>query len=240
MTKERRLPTAGAPNFRDLGGYPAAGGKTVAWGKVFRSDDLQGLTRPDLDLMNTLGIRTVVDFRDQQEVSRHPDRLPASAANSVNIPIEAGKLMLGVADGNLTARKTAGIMLSVYRALAHDFQPAFREFFALLACPENLPLLFHCTAGKDRTGFAAALFLSALGVDRETVLDDYMLSNECLKNKYVAGIDYDDVMQPLFAVSRDYLAAAFAVIDDQYDGMDTYLRERLGVDIEYMRRNFTE
>lgn len=240
MTKRRRIATQGALNFRDLGGYEAAGGKTVKWGMVFRSDDLSELDLPDLDLVLSLGIRTVVDFRDRGEVVYSPDRLPSSITKRVNIPIEAGRLMSGFGEGRLTQKKTMGVMVSVYRALAHDFQSSFRQFFDLLADAANLPLLFHCTAGKDRTGFAAAMFLSALGVDRKTVFDDYILSNKYLLEKYVAGVDYDEVMQPLYTVDTQFLEAAFEIIDGRFGGVESYLRDRLGVDIDHFRATFTE
>lgn len=240
MTKQRRIATQEALNFRDLGGYEAAGGRTVKWEMVFRSDDLSELNISDIDCLLSLGIRTVVDFRDRGEVIYSPDRLPASIKKRVNIPIEAGRLMSGFSEGRLTQKKAMGLMVSVYRALAHDFQPSFREFFELLAVPGNVPLLFHCTAGKDRTGFAAAMFLSALGVDRKTVFDDYILSNKYLLEKYVAGVDYDEVMQPLYTVDAQFLEAAFEVVDGRFGGVEPYLRNCLGVDIDYFRETFTE
>lgn len=240
MARERRIAVAGAPNFRDLGGYEAADGKTVKWGMVFRSDDLSDLTFADMEVVASLGIRTVVDFRDRQEVLYSPDVLPKTVAKSVNIPIEAGRIMGSVGEGRLTRKRLTGVMISVYRALAHDFQPSFREFFGLLANPDGLPLLFHCTAGKDRTGFAAALFLSALGVDKKTIFDDYLLSNACLLEKYVAGVDYDEEMQPLYSVDAAFLNAAFDVIESGFGGVEKYLSDNLEVDIAHFRATFTE
>lgn len=230
----------GAFNFRDLGGYAADGGRTVKWGMVFRSDDLYQLTDTDRQAVTRLNIRTVVDFRDRLEVERTPDLLPDSVQEQVNIPIEAGKLMVGLSYKDLTRQKATGILVSVYRALAHDFQDSYRQFFKLLADSRNVPLLFHCTAGKDRTGFAAALFLSALGVARETILADYMLSNEYLATKYLPGIDYNEELQPLFGTAPEFLGAAFEVVDGGYGGPENYLREALGVDIGYFRETFTE
>lgn len=239
MTDLKTIVTDGAPNLRDLGGYAAADGKKVKIGQVFRSDDLNDLSEADLALLASLGIKTVVDFRDRREAALCPDRLPLTVRRSVNIPIEAGRLMSGFSDGRLDRDKTMGIMVSVYRALVNDFQPSFREFFDLLADAGNTPLLFHCTAGKDRTGLAAALFLSALGVERVVVFADYLLSRELLKSKYVFGVDYDHVMEPLYSVAPEFIEAAFGVIDGQYGGPERYLSEKLGVDIARFREMYT-
>ena len=237
---QRHISAEGAPNFRDLGGYPAADGKRVKWGRVFRSDDLYDLSDEGLSTVEKLGIRLVADFRTRQEALLSPDRLPSTVRKSVNLAIDAGRLMSQYYDETLNARKSRGIMISVYRALATDFQPVFRDFFALLANPDNIPLLFHCTAGKDRTGFAAALFLTALGVDRKTVMADYLLSVDCLREKYVEGVDYNDATKPLFQVEAEFLQAAFDIIDSRYGGAPAYLRDRLSVDIDALRREFTE
>lgn len=239
MTRPRIIQTEGAPNLRDLGGYPAANGKTVKWGLVFRSDDLNDLTDADVRALMNLGIATVVDFRDRVEAVNYPDRLPDSVRTHRNIPIEAGKLM-GGAGWHVTRNKMTGIMISAYRAMVNDYQASFRELFDLLADPDNLPLLFHCSAGKDRTGIASALFLSALGVRRETIVQDFLMSRECLKHKYVYGVDYDDDMEPMYTVHPEYLRAAFEVIDGRFGGVDRYLTERLGVDLEKFRERYTE
>lgn len=240
MTAMQPIIIDGAPNLRDLGGYAAADGRVTRNRMVFRSDDLSELTRADVIFLASLDIRTVVDFRDLQEIADSPDRVPKTVENEIRIPIEAGSLMNGLLRGELTKEKLSGMMVSVYRALIHEYQAAYREFFAHLANVGNTPLLFHCTAGKDRTGIAAALFLSALGVDRETVIADYLLSNDCLMSRYEAGVDYNPILEPLYMVSPDFIQAAFDAIDNQYGGMEKYLTDNLGVDIAAMRDLYTE
>lgn len=235
VNKQRVIPLEGSYNFRDLGGYPAADGKQVAWGKLLRSDDLFDLTREDKEIIRSLGIRTVIDFRDKGEASISPDRLPDSVLHNHHLPIEAGKLVGGVLEGRLTKQKVIGMMVSVYRALVHDFQLRYREFFDIVVNFDSEPLLFHCTAGKDRTGMAGALLLSGLGVDREMVVEDYMLSAECLKNKYQLGYDYDSVMEPLYTVRPEFIESALDVIDDNYNGMEAFLTKQLNVDIPKLR-----
>ncbi|MCD8141264.1 MAG: tyrosine-protein phosphatase [Planctomycetaceae bacterium] len=237
---DNRIVAEGAPNLRDLGGYPAADGKRVVCRQVYRSDDLYDLSDDGLAGVDELGICCVVDFRTRNEALLAPDRVPSTVKQTVTIPIDAGRLMTHYYDETLNARKTRGIMVSVYRALASDFQPAYRQFFALLADPENIPLLFHCTAGKDRTGFAAAMFLSALGVERDVVVGDYLLSVERLREKYVEGVDYDETTKPLFQVEPAFIDAAFDIIDSQYGGVESYLTNQLHVDIPLFRQRFTE
>ena len=240
MSTCRKLGFANAPNLRDLGGYPAANGKTVKHGLVFRSDDLASLTGEEISRLSEMKLRTVVDFRSRQESLYSPDMLPPTVVDEIAIPIDAGKLIGNFYGGTLNRRKTMGIMVSVYKQFARDFIPSYAAFFQALADGKKTPLLFHCTAGKDRTGFAAALFLSSLGVDRKIIVDDYLLSAECLKTKYVKGRDYDETMEPLYSVFPEFIAAAFEVVDGEPGGVDGYLRDRLGVDIERMREAFTE
>lgn len=236
---QRCIDVPGAPNFRDLGGYRTEDGRRVKRRTIFRSDDLNDLTGAAVETLEKLGIKCIVDFRTAHEFESWPDLIP-EAARSVNIPIDAGRVMGRFHRHELTARKTAGIMISVYRDLAERQQKAFRSFFALLADAANTPLLFHCTAGKDRTGFASALFLSALGVSRETVMEDYLLSNECLEKRYAAGVDYTDVTAPLYTVRPEYLQAAFEVVDHRYGGPEKYLAEQLGVDLPAFRKMYLE
>ncbi len=239
MDEKRHIKLDGPYNFRDLGGYPAARGRTVKWGRLFRSDDLIDITPEDLAVVDKLGLRTVIDFRDKHESIASPDILPESVGSRYLISIEAGRLMTGFSEGRLTREKAVGIMLSVYRTLVLDFQPSFREFFAIVSEPEAAPLLFHCTAGKDRTGVAAALLLSALGVGRQNVIEDYLLSKECLCEKYRCDYENEPELEPLYSVRPEFLAAALDAIDREYGGMETYLRRRLEVDLELLRDMYT-
>lgn len=239
-TNMRPLIVDGAPNLRDLGGYPAAGGKTVRFRTVFRSDDLSMLSDADVALLAGLNLRTVVDFRDRGEVEYNPDRFPESVRHRIHIPIEAGSLMNSVWNNSYNRDNLMGMMISVYRALVHDYRHAYADFFACLADPDNPPLLFHCTAGKDRTGLAAALLLLALGVDREHAVGDYVLSKECLLGKYQPGVDYDPVFEPLYSVEPEFIGAALEVIDNQYGGPERFLTEQLGANLPLLREMYTE
>lgn len=225
----RRIRTDGAYNLRDLGGFAAAGGR-VRTGMVFRADDLSELSRRDLEILAGLKLRTVVDFRGVGETMSYPDRVPATVTSVQHLPIDAGRVVDAVYDGNLNARKARGMMVSVYRTLVADFRETYRRFFEILSDPDSAPLLFHCTAGKDRTGVGAALFLAALGVAHGDIVADYLLSSDCLAEKFKPGVDYDTDSEPLYNVYPEFIEAAFETMDHEFGGVLDYLDRELGVD----------
>ncbi len=233
----RELPLEGAYNVRDLGGYTGAEGKTVKWRTVIRSGDLNKLTGADLEYLAAIPIVSYVDFRDSNEIKAAPDRRPASLKHDFLIPVEAGSV---VELKDLRSGNTGDLLVWGNQMFVRDFQPEFRRFMQILADPANTPLLFHCSAGKDRTGFAAAMFLSSLGVDRETVIEDYMLSAELLRDKYAADVAKYPELGPLMTVQRRYIEGAFEVIDTEYGGVENYLTEYLGVDLALMQSLYLE
>lgn len=233
----RLLPLQGAYNVRDLGGYKTADNKTVKWNKIFRSGDLNQLTDDDLNYLAKIPIITFIDFRDSAEISRAPDRLPKSLKNQIFLPIETGSM---VAYQEITAEKIPSLLLKGNEILVKNNQEVYKKFFALLMNEQNTPLLFHCSAGKDRAGFAAALFLSSLGVDRETIIQDYLLTNEFLRDKYKVMLEKHPEMEPLLAAKEEYIQAAFDLIDKEYGGMENYLTRNLGVDLNKMKIIYTE
>lgn len=162
MSEDRRLALRGARNFRDLGGYPVAGG-TVAWGQVFRSDRLTDLTDGDVDALLGRGLRTVIDLRTTAEASRYG---PGRLAGRVE------RLHLSLLTPALVLRPQLE-----YAAWAEAATGPLSAIFArMVAEPDPFPLVFHCSVGKDRTGILAALLLAALGADRQTIIDDYALT----------------------------------------------------------------
>ena len=224
-------------NLRDIGGVETVPGRRVRLGKVFRSDDLSGLTSRGKSALEERGIRTIVDFRGNEEVCLAPNRLPGTVRRTVRLPIEPGNVL---ELARLTCENAPEMMCELYRALARDAQEMYWEFFRLLSNPENAPLLFHCSAGKDRTGFAAALFLLSLGASRETVLRDYLLSARLIREKYRSAIEADKRFASIYTVRPEYLDAAFEVIDGEFGGVEQYLRNNLGVDAPRMQELYTE
>lgn len=227
----------GAYNVRDLGGYVTTEGRSVKWGKAVRSGDLDKLTDNDLQYLNNFPIRTYIDFRDAAEAAMTPDKQPDSVVNTFHLPVDAGNLMQM---HGLSFEKGEKLMEEINRILVTQSQGTYKEFFRIASDEQNLPLLFHCSAGKDRTGFAAALLLAALGVDRKTIMEDYMLSSDYLKEKYAEDIRAYPILEPLMTVRPSYLEAAFEVIDKEFGGIENYLKNQLNVDFEALKKIYTE
>ena len=240
---ERRLPLSGAYNFRDLGGIAAQDGRRVKWGRIFRSDDLCGLTGADLEYLAAIPIVTVVDFRADDETEQCPDRLPSSVVQDRHLAISPGNLTKEARKlVTLDASAIDGMMEQIYLRLVSDkeYVKRYREFFALLQSEENTPLVFHCSAGKDRTGIAAALVLTALGVDMRTVMTGYLASNGYLESKYSEYIRQMPNLGALFGVKAGFLDAAFNRIRKDYGSADEFLRGELKVDIPRFRELYLD
>ena len=244
--KKRHLALEGAPNFRDLGGYATGDGRTLKWGTFFRSDNLAHLTDEDLASVSALGVKLVCDFRSEPEKAADPDRLPAVNPPAVAaFPIGAESFMVKdlrerISSGDLEGLDLRAMMIEGNRQFATTFAPQYAAMFERITNPENLPALVHCTAGKDRAGFASAMILSVLGVPRETVMADFLLTNHytaAATEKRLRMIKLfslfradTDALRPLFGVEPAYLEAAFEAISKEHGDFDTYRRSALGLD----------
>ena len=219
---DRSLRLSGASNFRDLGGYAGAQGLPVRWRRLFRSDHLAALTADDAETLRRLGVTRAFDFRGVHERAAVPYELPG--VTQVALPIEPTVVqrMKDLLDAGeaVTPAQTVGLMQQTYRAFVHDNAPRFAGLFAHLL-ESDAPLVFHCTAGKDRTGFAAALILLALGVPREVVMQDYLLTNDFYR---MPALDESRapraVLDVLWRVQADFLDAALHTVDEDYGGAD--------------------
>ena len=241
----RQLPMVGQSNFRDLGGYKTKDGRRVKWGLVFRSGKCNSLTEDDLAYLATIPLKTVIDFRSSSEQEAEPDKVPTTTVNCINYPIEPGNLSsIDVSDvirrGDVEGAKQ--YLVDGNREFVISFQAEYKSFFKTLMEADKTPLMFHCTAGKDRAGFAAALFLAALGVDRETIIEDYMLTNEltgvtmeAMKALY-GDNKMAECMYYISSVQKEYIEMALTTIDENYGGMDKFLVQQLGVDVEKLRK----
>jgi protein-tyrosine phosphatase len=255
-----RLPLEGCFNCRDLGGYPGNGARLVRRGLVFRSDALHNLTEKDKAYLKDLKVRRVIDFRGSAEAERYPDRLPpdvvyencnphAALAQQASAQDDKAKLerlnaLAETPEGRDFLVKNQNAMAGQMRLLVSNPNAiaAYRRFFVCLA--EGVPLLFHCQGGKDRTGWAAALFLLAMGAERRIIREDYLLTREMNRERNCKRMDeyrcYTD--NPLVL---EYLAGLMdtreTYIDAAFDEMDRltgsaaasdrgdYLRTHLGV-----------
>jgi protein-tyrosine phosphatase len=218
----------GAKNFRDVGGYPTADGHTVRTGVVYRSNKLSELTDADLQSLAGLGVTVDVDLRNVVERHDEPDRVPAGARYQVAdvISLSHGLRFHGNATVTLAKALAAGLFNgseNLAQSIAYPFMVdfvgadyAFGDLLRAVAGNASGALVFHCTAGKDRTGWGTAILLSLLGVPRATVESDFLLSNEKLGDPK--------------AVELSWLRAAFGEVDHLYGSMEAYARQGLGLD----------
>ena len=237
----RKLPFTGAHNFRDLGGYKTSDGKTVKWGKVYRSDNLHSLTDEDLKYMERLNIKSVVDFRSDEERNEEPDRLTPDMT-PILLPIKfepegvTENLTRDLTFGNLDS---SNLLRDFNIILVKEFTEEYREFFRHIVDNGGEPFLLHCTAGKDRAGFGSAMILTVLGVPREKIIEDYLLTNTYVSDhvdrklletelKTFFRADSDNLRKINFVEER-YIQAAFDTIDSHWGGMDQYISEGLNL-----------
>ena len=222
----------GATNFRDLGGYTGHGGQQVKWRSIFRSDHLAGLTPVDQSVLAQLGVTRAVDFRGQAESAAYAYALPGVAYHPLAIePTVVQRAMELQSSGRqLTAQDAVELMQETYRGFVHDNAARFAALFQLLLASDE-PLVFHCTAGKDRTGFAAALILFALGVPRDVVMHDYLLTNSLYRRPAGMGSHApQEVLAVLWRVQEEFLEAALHKVESEFGGLQPYLVDVLGVD----------
>jgi protein-tyrosine phosphatase len=227
----RHLNLAGASNFRDLGGYPTRDGRFVRWRQLFRSNHLGHLTDDDIAVVRGLGVRSAFDFRGAEERAEALCGITDITVHSLPVePTVVAALRAIAASGNsLSTVHAIEVMRDSYRGYVQENTPRFRALFAHLL-EDRTPLVIHCTAGKDRTGFACALILHALGVPDAVIVEDYLLTNRFYRRDPSASSDLpDDVRQVLGTVQAEFLAAAFEAIDAGYGGLDGYLRDSLGL-----------
>lgn len=229
----RHLNLAGASNFRDLGGYPTRDGRSVRWRQLFRSNHLGHLTDDDIAVVRRLGVRSAFDFRGAQERAEALCGMTEVTVHSLPVePTVVAALRAIAASGRpLSSADAMEVMRDSYRGYVQENTPRFRALFGHLL-EDRAPLVIHCTAGKDRTGFACALILHALGVPDEVISEDYLLTNRFYRRDPSVSSDLpDDVRQVLGTVQTEFLATAFAAIDADYGDIENYLRDGLGLGV---------
>lgn len=240
----RLLAFEGIANFRDLGGYRTEDGRQVKWGALYRSGTFAHASRSDLQALEALKLTTLVDFRSAAEQEEEPDQLPDPLTfNVVHIPILddgnaaiVGEIMERVETGDFEGFDPGATMIEANRQFASTFTPQFRQFVNTVQANNGQPIIWHCSAGKDRAGFASAILLRILGVPQAVVMADYMASKEHALNARVnqirllrlfKGDQAADKLSILLGVEEAWLAAAFEQIDKQWGSFDNYTREAL-------------
>lgn len=224
----RHLALQGASNFRDLGGYVTHDGRTTRWRHIFRSNHLGQLTAADVEIVRALGVRSAFDFRGVEE--RATGICAVSEITVYSLPIEPtviAALRAELARGALTGPVALELMRESYRNYVRHNTHSFRALFGHLL-EDRAPLVIHCTAGKDRTGFASALILHALGVPDDVIAEDYLLTNSHYKRDVSSVSDLPaDVLDAIGSVEASFLDAAFDAISRDYGDVENYLRDGL-------------
>lgn len=230
--RPRRLPFTGVVNFRDLGGYLGAGGRRMQWGQIYRSDVLADLTDRDMTLFESLGLKTICDLRGPQERTSKPNRDFAHLGVSYHtigfMPHRGDELLAETKSGSISTAEIEARVQEIYRRFVNEQCETFQKLLQFLIA-DSLPLLVHCTSGRDRTGFASAIILMALGVNRETIASDYALSNDYRRDLtfQIGGEVEATVMHTLTNANPVYLDAAFEAIDARWGSETNYLRNAL-------------
>ncbi len=235
---EKSLPLEGAYNFRDLGGLKTEDNRFIKWGHLYRAGDLSTLTEWDVNYLKHLGIQTLVDFRTDEEVTAAPN-VNLHFLKSVRLPITPGNLGVSSLKDLLHKQndELKTFMTSLYQSLVTEEESLsrYRNLFHLLQEPFNTPLVYHCSAGKDRTGMATALILYSLGVSEDIIFQDYMQSNVFLEDKYAHYSKEYPNLTSLFTVTPDFLEAAFDAIKENYGSISQFIEKTLHVDTQKLK-----
>ena len=246
MAASAKLMLEGGCNFRELGGYPTADGRRVRTGQLYRSGVLSYLTAADQQRLGELGISAICDLRHAQERSSEPTRWGHGKVHMLTWDDPLDLATVGAFADISSPDQARAKMLTLYRNMPEWLAPRLRGLFRYLVCKPG-PVLFHCSAGKDRTGLTAALLLSMLGVSAEQVMVDYLATNEetdleaFISRQRRANLGVASLNHPIFTVPEaarrqlfradpDYLEAALAVIYNRPGGMQGYISRYLGLD----------
>lgn len=237
-------------NFRELGGYTTAAGESVKYHKIIRSAGLGDLTKNDTAYLGNYGVKKDIDFRSSDEIAKKPDHIP-DGTKYISLPVftedqtEASKIEDRVVpEIDFDPRDGYNHMLDVYRNMVTEdtARQAYRNFFDELLGNdgEKDVLLFHCTAGKDRTGMGAVFFLYTLGVPLPTIKEDYLLTNQA-SHVYVANVlkqveakdpSLVQSIKALLTVNEDYINVALKAIKETAGSLDNYIKTTLQVDAQ--------
>lgn len=264
-SKQRVLTIPGAINFRDLGGYQAADGRCVKWGRVFRSAQLDKLTEQGVAQLEALSIQVVVDLRFSEESEKYPtlksavphaemlswhDEFQDDSESRSNAIKRSWRSSLETQD---PARVREAMRIN-YPQKLYSHRAIYKKMVNRLA-QDRTPLVFHCAAGKDRTGVAAALILSLLGVSNQQIIEDYLLTQNEIKglmDSWIAGgatdnDDYEDfqqrlisqpreLIQPVFDADVEYIKTLLDYVESEYQGFENYAQQQLDITQDTIQR----
>jgi protein-tyrosine phosphatase len=244
-------------NFRDLGGLPAAGGKIIRPGVLFRSGHLAHSTARDIRKLSSLGIQKIVDFRSEEETAREPDQLPSKPEINVHhfriqengLPPFGEEIRRRIENRTLNELDPSQLMIEMYRKLGKEYSSAYKNFFEVVKKSNGAPILWHCSAGKDRAGLASALIQKVLGVSDKIIESDYLLSTgriaprrrQLLLVTLLRGRKAGRFLRRINEVDSNWLSAAFQAVEDQWGDFESYTTQALNLnqrDIHQLREQY--
>ena len=259
VTAERVLPLEGAHNFRDVGGYLAENNRRVKWGLLYRSDHLHNLTDKDVEYLRSAHFHSIVDYRNEKEYGKQPNRIWDNQLKTFNVIPDASSAELAAKAGNdnekimelinLSQNKDNNVRIDgsgyIMQEQNRDFvrnpetAEVYRELIDIILDNQNMPMVQHCRGGKDRTGFGIAIILAILGVNHQSILDDYAMTgtlrharNMRRMGEYKKETDNLDVLAFLYSMMEtrnSYLEAAFDEMTKLYGSINGYIEKALKV-----------
>lgn len=236
------------PNFRDLGGIPTLDGHKLKSGIIYRSGDLHSISDEDILILEKLELALIIDLRARREIEKRPDKRISTVKEIIHIPIhDTARDAAEKYFENTDATALEILLIGDYRRMINDHIDEFRKFFHVLSSTDHFPLVFHCTAGKDRTGLATVFLLFALGVGFSDIWKDYLDTNRyalATTDKIIRKVSKNgkngEILRPLLEVRETYLNAALEQIEMSYGNLEIFLRNALHVDFSLLRLRFLE
>jgi protein-tyrosine phosphatase len=238
VTAERSIPMQQLSNFRDFGGYYNENNLQTQWGKLYRSSSLDYATTADMKFLNALRIKTVIDFRSENERFKYPYRYTTS--QTFNLPLRENPRLTFFFYGKILSKqmKKNDVIIAQQDNLSFVMEhnaDYFEQMFDILADKANYPIVFSCSFGKDKTGVAVALILSALGIDREQIISDFLLSNQLIDydfflpnpEVYFFDVDVQESMTAMFSAHQEVITYILDRVIKQHGSMDNFLENEL-------------
>ena len=257
--RRRVISLRGVWNCRDLGGYGTQEGKQIKWGVLYRSGNLSKLHRMERDRFKELDIHTLIDFRSIVEQEQEPNRLPRdNKIETMSLPVldQGNKLVVKeiyrmIRENDWSDFDPEAEMVQAYKQFAIEFSDQYRQFIHTIIKANGKPVLWHCTAGKDRAGFAAAILLRLLGVAHPVVVEDYMLSAKYVDSKpklrfllrLFNRAQAAHMLEALLKVHEHWIQTAFQALDDHWGNFERYTNRALGLspaDISELRQSLLD
>jgi protein-tyrosine phosphatase len=239
---------SGQHNFRDLGGIQAGGGEQIRHGLIYRSGDLHSITDEDVETLTRIGLALIIDFRSPRECQKRPHRLIPGVKEIIHLPIYDAPRDLAaryVSEGNEEGLNQ--ILIDEYERIILNYTAEYRQFLHEVAHSPNIPMVFQCSAGKDRTGLATIFLLTALGAGMNEILKDYFITNifaQAHAHEIIGILNNDghkgELMRPMLEVRQEYLDAAYTAISKKYDNLENFVFGELAAEPELLRERFLE